>query len=603
VPVSPPSGLPAPAPSTGGGSTSQPPALGNPGKGAATSSTPAGRPTAARGKGAQTSGATFVADTANAWEFWWEHNQDALLGVQPQARSRAATSSSGQLTGRGRHVATDRDVDALVRSEIMPLLQSILRSESDSELCDSATLALARVATQDLAPFVGGDIRRGLRHGVLSVQTSAVLALGVLGDPGSLPLLHALMADTTAGRQAVGADRVPWQLRAYAALSLGLINDERAVEPLLATVREAPASDRELRVTAVVALGLTDNRAWGIARDGLHELVLDKREDTVVRAHAATSLGKLGDASLLPSLLSLFADGKTPPELRQALAIVLGLLGDVTQQPVADALKRSLEQESDAATRQLAFLSLARIAAKDTSGDRDDARRDVERTLRQGILDPSHRPDRGWAALATGLYLRARDPLLDSLPDALVTRYAKESDPSVRGAFAIAIGLAGLTKHAEPLLQDMARSNDESFRGHAAVALGMLGHDPAADLLLALSTDPNTSDRLRLQAVRALGLLRNDLVTSALVQALDDTDSINVAWSLSRALGRQRDPRCIGALLRLAEDTDRRVVARAFACVALGLVADKAPIRFNTPIQADLAYLASVAVIEEVIGL
>jgi hypothetical protein len=76
-----------------------------------------------------------------------------------------------------------------------------------------------------------------------------------------------------------------------------------------------------------------------------------------------------------------------------------------------------------------------------------------------------------------------------------------------------------------------------------------------------------------------------------------------VAWSLSRALGRHRDPRSVGTLVRLAEDEDRPVVARAFACVALGLVADKAPIRFNTPIQGDLAYLASASVIEEILGL
>jgi HEAT repeat protein len=600
-PILPPAG-PWPGGSTGTGS-GQPAVPRDIGKGAVTADGGNRRPTAARGGGAQTGAFTFVADEANAWEFWWEHNQDALLGARPEARSQATTSDSGHLTGVGRASRLGFDVEAAARAEIAPLLQSILRSETEAELCDSATLALARIASPELAPFVVGDIRRGLRHPVLSVQTSAILALGVLGDPACVPELRAIMDDSPAGRLAVGADRVAWQLRAYAALSLGLINDAEAVEPLLATIRDASSSDRELRLSAVTALLLTDNRGWSAARDGLHALLLDESEDMSVRAHASTSLGKLGDASVLPDLLALHDGEDTPPTVQQGVAIALGLLGDMSQPPVTLALTRSIEHESDAPTRQLAFLSLARIAGHARAGEQDDARREIERTLRRGILDPFHRSDRSWAALATGLYLRSQAALLEGLPDALVTRYAKESDPSVRGAFAIAIGLAGLTEHGEVLERDMLESKDESFRGHAAVALGLLGHDGAVQTLLAWCTAPATSDRLRLQATRALGLLSSDLVTVELVAALERTDSINVAWSLSRALGRQRDPRCIDALVRVAEDKDKQIVARAFACVALGLVADKAPIRFNTPIQADMAYLARAAVLEEVIGL
>jgi len=540
--------------------------------------------------------------TTNAWEIWWDHNKDPFVMRRVTAR-RTSSGSSGALTSRGRRSAADNEEMDAMRAQIIAALQQVLQQERDPELCDSATLALGRVSAESLAELVDPDLRKGLQHETLSVRTSATLSLGVLGARRSLPLLNALMADTSAGRAAVGGGQVPWSVRAYAALSLGLIDAPLAVEPLLDITRSAPASEREIRAAAATALGLMQCEDAATVVTELLSIVGADDIDPVVRACAVTSLGRLGDVAALPALLKAFRDERTEQVVRQSLAQSLGMLGSLHQGEPMASLAKCVAAESDAATRQFAWIALGRLGARDGDADLPRARDDLVKLLRDGLLASDHASDRSWAALAAGLFGAGQPSVADALQAPLVKAYASESDPSMKGACAIALGLCGADNQAERLLADLIQSTDASFKGYAAVSLGLLGHAQAGSTLVELCRDKSISDTVRQQVASAIAMLGDASAAPVLLAELTASNSLEYASSMSRALGQLRDPRSIGPLIALVQDPAQRVVARAFACVALGLVGDKLDLRFNTRIEQDYNYLAGVATIDEIVSL
>jgi HEAT repeat protein len=545
----------------------------------------------------------FGLSSLNPWELWWDHNKESFLVRRPRPADMSFSSASGaqgRRAGETEGAATDV---AILRDDLVQALQDVLRKETEAELCDSAVLALARVSPADTASLVAGDLRRGLTHETLSVRTSSTLALGVLGATQSLPLLNALMTDSSAGRQAVGGGQVPWNIRAYAALSLGLVNQPLAVEPLLDIVQTAPAGDREVRCAAAIALGLMQNSMSSTAVSGLLQVLEDRDADPVVRACAANALSRLDEIAILPAVLRVFRDPRTDQVVRQSIAQSLGRMGSLRQRDTVDALLQSIAKDSDAATRQFAWIALARMAAPDRGAETEATRAAIVAVLRKGIESPERIADRSWAALAAGLFGRAQSPVAEQLREPLATAYAEIHDPSTKGAFAIALGLIGARAQAETILADLRSSDDEAFRGYAAASLGLLGHGAATADLVALCRDVAISDTVRQQVASAIAMLRDDTLTTVLLEELAGTDSIPYASSVSRALGQLRDPASITPLVAIVRDAGQPVVSRAFACVALGLVADKQDLRFNTGIEEDYNYLAGVTVLDEIAGL
>ncbi len=558
-----------------------------------------------RANGAGATGAGAISGSAmstNAWELWWDHNKDPFVMRRTTAR-RTSSGSSGALTSRGRRSAAGNEDLELLRAQIIAAMQQVLQQETDPELCDSATLALARVSAENLAESVDPDLRKGLLHDTLSVRTSATLSLGVLGARRSLPLLNSLMADTSAGRAAMGGGSVPWSVRAYAALSLGLINAPLAIEPLLDVARSAPASEREVRATAVTALGLMQCDDAAQVVTGLLSIVSDEKIDPVVRACAVTSLGRLGDIAALPALLKAFRDDATEQVVRQSLAQALGILGSLRQTEPAASLVACVKKESDATTRQFAWIALGRLGARDGGPDLSQPRDNLVTLMRNGLLNPEHSADVSWAALAAGLFGAGQPAAAPALLAPLTRVYTGASDPSTRSACAVALGLCGADSMADLLLKDLVESTDASVRGYAAVSLGLLGETQAASAMVDLCKDRSISDTVRQQAASAIAMIGDASAAPALLAELTESKSLEYASSMSRALGQLRDPRMIGPLIALAQDPGARVVARSFACVALGLVGDKLDLRFNTRIEQDYNYLAGVATIDEIVSL
>ena len=71
--------------------------------------------------------------------------------------------------------------------------------------------------------------------------------------------------------------------------------------------------------------------------------------------------------------------------------------------------------------------------------------------------------------------------------------------------------------------------------------------------------------------------------------------------SIAHAVGRIRDPSAIDPLLQKVEDKHAHALVRAFACVALGLLAERSAMPWNAEMSIGLNYRARTAAIAEIL--
>lgn len=178
----------------------------------------------------------------------------------------------------------------------------------------------AITALRDALPAKGADVQN---RGAIAV------ALGLVRDRASTPTLLALLEDLDASPE----------LRAYAALGLGLIGDGRreVVAAVTAAVRDP--RDRVLQMRAATALGLLGG-GMRKDRDAAIEILLDemrRSRDQVVKGQMAITLARIGDAAAITPLIGMAGDANAP-HLNRAMAVAaLGLIGDCEIHPVLAA--------------------------------------------------------------------------------------------------------------------------------------------------------------------------------------------------------------------------------------------------------------------------
>ena len=155
------------------------------------------------------------------------------------------------------------------------------------------------------------------------------VALGLVRDGRSVVRLLALLEDE---------DATP-ELRAYAALGLGLLGDGRreVVSEITRAVRDP--RDRVLQMRAATAVGLLDG-GMKEDRDAAMRILLEemrRSRDQVVKGQIAITLARIGDAAAIAPLLEMAGDAREP-HLNRAMAVAaLGLIGDGELHPVLAA--------------------------------------------------------------------------------------------------------------------------------------------------------------------------------------------------------------------------------------------------------------------------
>lgn len=148
-------------------------------------------------------------------------------------------------------------------------------------------------------------------------RSCAALALGEIGKERASTLLIQRLRDTEK------------DVRYSSILALGLIGDEKAVDPLLeileieenSGIQDPMKKDMGIRKNAIVSLGeLGSNRS----EETLIKILKNEEEKEEIRIASAKALGKTGSSRAVKALVSVVEDEKAGQELRTAALLAFG---------------------------------------------------------------------------------------------------------------------------------------------------------------------------------------------------------------------------------------------------------------------------------------
>ncbi|HEX9793151.1 MAG TPA: HEAT repeat domain-containing protein [Planctomycetota bacterium] len=142
------------------------------------------------------------------------------------------------------------------------------------------------------------------------------------------------------------------------------------------------------------------------------------------------------------------------------------------------------------------------------------------------------------------------------------------------------------------------------YRGYAAVALGLLDPREYRDSIGSLVKESRRLPVLLQQASIGLGLMSDPQAVALLLSVMQgergSIPPLSVLAATATAVGFLGDQSSVEPLVQmLADDSSYTPLARAFAAVALGMVADKGALPWNSAIAGDLNYRAVVGTLTD----
>ncbi len=492
------------------------------------------------------------------WELWWYHNLDRYLSF---------AKSQDESVGPRSFADTRREIAAVLRDAIQ---------DPDSRVVESAIVALGKVAGEDDLPVFDGLISEP-PHGN---QVATVLALGHTKLAAAGERLKKMLA---------APDAHP-EIRANAALALGLVGDPAAL-PALVAAAQAGSVASDVLVASYLSIGLLGGET---ALSFLSGRLADSSALPLARSYAALALGKTGDPAAGKSLLEALST-ETDKDVRSSIVIALGALGLASRRegapalgPVRDhaclTLARVLDGDKDFVTRCLSTFSLGQLngsgarsalqrAAK--GGDPDlrcsallalglTGESSAIVALRPFLKDSSNGGAIG-AAAAIGLAL-VGDP---REAVAVLAAFKAEERSEPRGYLALALGLLR-SRDAVPSLAYFAKSSANPPLARASLlALAMLGSEESLELIRSRATD-SSDQGLAVEAIRTLGEAARPSDVPLLVSVLRrEGTSWNERMSAVQALGRIGETGRAAPLSRVYEGNnfllDVRLLVNAFA--------------------------------------
>lgn len=598
-------------------------------------------------------------DDLTAWQRWWGYNSPEFVDVK--AVVRATELVEGSDTYFLGHLPKDQVRDQLmpsqtiIRGRVVPVLAKVLEAERDHDLVTGALIALAKVGDEagpSRAQRMADRIRPFLADPNQEIAETATVCLGILANQSSVSILEALLLDKSVGRDLVGRrnQAVPWRTRAFAAYGLGLIGHQlpdgalrRRIIRLLMEQVTGPAREmatNDVSVACVSALGLVSaaddpelvlrqhdpDHPWEDLRlqvEWLLALADDSSQHDLTRAHAPIAIARLlsavvegperraNDALRQPVgdrwLADLARGQDLPRQLEQSLVIALGRIGTAGGSKLDERIRSALIRRIDTGdqqARKFALVALAEVAARPgDEGDPFEATPGIRRRL-VALLVEGGAMERPWAGLALGvlghrlLAAGSADPSL-AVDAALLGALERARAPREVGAFAIAVGMRR-QEEAVPLLVDkLDHLGDDDARGYVTLSLGMLGDRrglaPIRDVLRVARYRPE----LLRQAAMGLGLLGDKNVVPEMIDMLQGTSSLAAQASLASGLGAIGDARSIEPLAELLGDDAASTRARAFAAVALGIIADKEDRTWNAKLSIGINYRANTVTLTD----
>jgi HEAT repeat protein len=520
------------------------------------------------------------------WEFWWEYNKEPYLQLKSKIHSKQEMSgSSAFFLGKGdknEASTTSAPTPAQIKQKVIPAFRKFL-SHNHYEMRSTAALALGKVGereeTESIIKLLGDQHKQ--------VRESAALALGILGEPEAVPYLIHVMKDDTEGHKITKRGKIFARTRGFAALSLGLIRDESAIEPLIKMI-DSKESHRDVPICSIVALGLMKAKT---AVPKLINLVENPKADDFKRAYAANTLGQIGDTAAIPTLLKAANDKNM--HVRNSSIISLGLLtkdGDPLAKRVISTLSNTVKKGKDPQGKNWALISLAKVG-----GPR--ARTVLLETLKRG-----QRSTQAFAALGLAIYNQEKEKD-ETILSELRKTFKKVKDSSVKAGLAISLGLIKDKDSAGALRDIVVKGKNPSTRGYAALALGMMNQkETIPEIQKVVKKEKRKADLLR-QASIGLGLMGDKTAVPLLLELLEEASSDFLRGSITMAIGYIGDRQAIDPLIELMNTEKSQILTRAFAGVALGIIGESEPIPVLSKISTDINYRTQIDSIREVLDI
>jgi HEAT repeat protein len=585
------------------------------------------------------------------WSFWWEFNKDPYVNLKASIHAgETKTGSSDWFLGQGTETQgkdslgpSQSDID----NKIVPALLNALENETNNDIVTGAMMALAKIGDSDEEgnSVFAQKFKDFLPDSNQEISETAAIALGVLANQSSIQTLEDLLNDSPDGRKAVGGGEVDIRTRAFAAYGLALVGnsisgkDGDAVRGrIIKTLRDALESDgsstRDIRVATMIAIGLVPLEKMGVEAESTEEGaddVIDTRLEQIdylidffsdddnhyfVRAHAPTAIcrllaGTTGDVfdakrdEVGKLFLSSLKANKDKKEVIQSCVLALGQLGDADPKGIDADIRKGLmnvvKNVNDTQARNYSMIALAQVGSRMGQDDPADGIDEVSKFFQTQLVKGKN-ATRPWAALGIGVFgheLKEATPLM--VVTALREELIGERTPRV-GAYAVGAGILSDQSFAEPLLKKLDSMKDDEARGYICLALGLMHATEAKAKINDIVKSSTYRPVLLQQAAIALGLLGDKNVVSDLVDTLTASKSLSTQAALSAALGQIGDKRSIDPLVEMLSNQNLTARARGFAAVALGIVADKEPLPWNSKIAVNLNYRATTATLNDTNG-
>ena len=557
--------------------------------------------------------------------------------VVPALVEALEQGSNDQITGSLIALARiGRDGEITQRAELERVIQPFLGA-SNQEVAETAAAALGILGNEGSALLLSEillDTQAGRRvaaasssSGVsLRTRAFAAYSLGLLGHRTENPDVRRYIVHKLA-RALDQDDAVTPDLGVACVIALG-----RVALPVAGTLadgdRDGYGDGRGLPATA--------SREAQVLF--LLEILGAKETDRIVRAHVPTSLGLL--LAVPPSVASPSASQVRSPvaspvasmvsleervieellaciearqgstnELAVSCVMALGTIADNDEDGLDRRVRATLmdleKHTSDRLARHTALLAAARVAARPGESPEGGGVADVRKELLSRLARSA--PDtRRWSALALALLERglAEEGHVPSFESAeILRRYLDEArSPEDVGAGAIACGLLRDREATEVLLGQLESESQDTARGYVALGLAMVEAREALEPLRAMVRRATYRPTLLREGAIALGLLGDRTVVGLLLEQLRVADSLSAQASIAQALGRIGDAQAVQPLLEMLRDEELTDRARAFAAVALGVVADGDRLPWTTILAIGTNYGAAPATLFDQAG-
>jgi HEAT repeat protein len=652
--------VPPGAGGAGGGSgpaTPGPSGPGTPGPGGPMTPGPVGPATPGAGPGTPggpaTGGGSGGPDLT-AWTFWWEFNKEPYLDLKAAIHEGGTvTGSDSWFIGKGdKTQAKDslRPSEEQIRQRVVPALINALQTETNNDILTGCMVALAKIGDEKdesgTSKFEEA-IRPLLKNKVQEIAETAAVALGILANDNSVSTLTSLLQDNAEGRALVGGGEVSLRTRAFAAYGLSLIGARTAhestrqtiIEKLIQVLESDNSPNRDIKVSCLIALGLVpleqvraDAPAAAEGKEApapvahtsrvgqieyLMRYFADQQNHYLVRAHAPAAMARLIEG--LPAedheaykqrvselLLAGFdKKSKEQTEVIQSCILALGQIGDNDADKLDDAIRVALmevpKDQSDQQARNFSLIALAQTGGRPGAGEpgkKEDTAKYLVSTLEKG-----KGPLQPWAGLAVGVYGRALtdngQPAPAEAASALRAQLSAEKGTDKLPAYAVGAGILKDLESKEILIGKLSTIKDTDTRGYLAVGLGLMNAREAIQPIQTIITESKYQPELLKQAAIALGLLGDKELVPDLIKMLEESKALSTQAALASALGSIGDSRSIDPLVAMLENKSLPDGARGFAAVALGIVADKEALPWNSKISVGLNYRASTSTLND----